>query len=426
MKSESPYWFVRHSKSIIFLILTLAFVGGYLAFTIPVAVFPSTNFPRVIIGVDNGVMPIDQMMVTITRPLEEAVNSVQGLETVQSITSRGSAEIDLYFNWNVDMFETLQRVNSAVATVQSSLPPTVQIETHRLTFASFPIIGYSLTSDTTPQTDLWEMATYEIKPRLNRLDGVSTVLVQGGEEPEFQISPNPAKLLETHVTVTDILDAVRRTNLIDSPGLLERNHQLYLGLVSAQVHTPEEIANIVVKSTKDGVPVRIQEVATVSPSVKPVYTIVTADTKPAVLLSINRQPDSNTVEVAQEVHDEVAQIQKTLPHGVHLRPFYDQSTIVTQSIHSVRDAILIGLVLASIIMVLFLRDWGTSLVAGAGDSHHPARDLHRPQGARRKFQSDDPGRIGSGRGIGHRRRDRGGGKHRPASRRRRRPHGGHP
>ena len=115
MKSESPYWFVRHSKSIIFLILTLAFVGGYLAFTIPVAVFPSTNFPRVIIGVDNGVMPIDQMMVTITRPLEEAVNSVQGLQTVQSITSRGSAEIDLYFNWNVDMFETLQRVNSAVA-----------------------------------------------------------------------------------------------------------------------------------------------------------------------------------------------------------------------------------------------------------------------------------------------------------------------
>ena len=117
------------------------------------AVFPSTNFPRVIIGVDNGVMPIDQMMVTITRPLEEAVNSVQGLETVQSITSRGSAEIDLYFNWNVDMFETLQRVNSAVATVQGTLPPTVQIETHRLTFASFPIIGYSLTSDTTPQTD---------------------------------------------------------------------------------------------------------------------------------------------------------------------------------------------------------------------------------------------------------------------------------
>jgi len=342
----------------------MAFVGVYLAFTIPVAVFPSTNFPRVMIGVDNGVMPIDQMMVTITRPLEQAVNSVQGLQSVQSITSRGSAEIDLYFNWNVDMFQTLQQVNTAVAAVQGSLPSTVHIETHRLTFASFPIIGYSLTAGSTPQTDLWELATYEIQPRLNRLDGVSTVLVQGGEEPEFQISPNPAKLLETHITVTDIIDAVRRTNLIDSPGLLERNHQLFLGLVSAQVHTPEEIANIVVKSTKDGVPVRIQGVATVSPSVKPVYTIITADTKPAVLISVNRQPESNTVQVAQEVHDEIAQIQKALPRDVILRPYYDQSTIVTKSIKSVRDAILIGLVLASIIMVLFLRDWGTSLVAG--------------------------------------------------------------
>ena len=364
MKSESPYWFVRYSKSIIFLILTLALVGVYLAFSIPVAVFPSTDFPRVIIGVDNGVMPIDQMMVTITRPLEEAVNSVQGLQSVQSITSRGSAEIDLNFNWNVDMFQTLQRVNSALATVQGSLPSTVHIETNRLTFASFPIIGYSLTADSAKQPDLWEMATHDIKPRLNRLDGVSTVIVQGGEEPEFQISPDPAKLLESHVTVTDILDAVRRSNLIDSPGLLERNHQLFLGLVSAQVHTPAEIANIVVKSTKDGVPIRIQEVATVGSSVKPVYTIVTADTNPAVLLSINRQPESNTVEVAQEVRDEIAQIQKTLPRGVSLRPYYDQSTIVTQSIKSVRDAILIGLVLASIIMVLFLRDWGTSLVAG--------------------------------------------------------------
>jgi multidrug efflux pump subunit AcrB len=145
---------------------------------------------------------------------------------------------------------------------------------------------------------------------------------------------------------------------------MERNHQLYLGLVSSQVHTPEEISSIVLKTTKDGVPIRINEIGAVVPSVKPVHTIVTADTKPAVLLSINRQPDSNTVQVAQEVRDEIAEIQPTLPRGVHLRPFYDQSTIVTEAINSVRDAILIGLILSSIIMVLFLRDWGTSLVAG--------------------------------------------------------------
>src|SRR5271169_3739493 len=358
------HWIAQHSRPVIFLILTLGLLGAYLAFTIPVSVFPSTDFPRVLIGVDNGVMPIDQMTVTVTRPIEEAVNSVPGLLTVRSTTSRGSAEIDLFFRWDVDMFQTLQYVNAAISRVQPELPATAKIEAHRLTFAAFPIIGYSLTSDSVPQTKLWEMATYEMKPRLNRLEGVSTVIIQGGQEPEFQITPDPAKLLTASVTVSDILDAVRRTNLIDSPGLLERNHQLYLGLVNGQVHTPEEIANAVIKNTPAGIPVRIGDVASVAPSVKPVYTVVTANGKPAVLININRQPDGNTVQVAQEVHDEIDRLKKTLPPGVTIEPFYDQSIIVGDSIKSVRDAILLGLILASIILVVFLRDWGTSLVAG--------------------------------------------------------------
>ena len=361
---DSSYWYVRYSKSMIFLIVTLALVGVFFAFSIPVSVFPTTNFPRVMIGVDNGVMPIDQMMVTITRPIEEAVNSVPGLHEVRSITSRGSAEIDLFFNWNVDMFQTLQYVNAAVSRAQSSLPSTAAIQVHRLTFATFPIIGYSVTSDTVPQTNLWELATYELKPRLNRLDGVSTVLVQGGQEPEFHIVPDPAKLLQAGVTVTDILDAVRRTNLIDSPGLLAQNHQLYLGLVTAQVSDPDQIRNIVVKATTAGIPIRIGDIASVDRAVRPVYTVVTANGKPAVLLSINRQPESNTVAVAKEVHQEIEEIKKSLPPGISIQSFYDQSDIVTQSIGSVRDAILIGLILASIILVVFLRDWGTSIVAG--------------------------------------------------------------
>ena len=363
-QSEPSYWFARNSKSVIFLILTVAMLGAYLAFTVPVSVFPETNFPRILISVDNGVMPIDQMMVTVTRPIEETVNSVPGLLTVRSITSRGSAEVDLFFRWDVDMFQTLQYVNSALARVQPELPTTAKVEAHRMTFASFPIMGYSLTSQTVPLTKLWEMATYEMKPRLNRLDGVSTVVVQGGQEPEFHITPEPAKLLAAGVTVTDILDAVRRTNLIDSPGLLEQNHQLFLGLINAQVRTPEEIANTVIKTTPTGIPVRVGDVATVAPAVKPVYTIVTANGKAAVLLNINRQPDSNTVQVAQEVHAEVDRLRKSLPPGILLQPFYDQSIIVSDSIKSVRDAILLGLLLASIILVVFLRDWGTSVVAG--------------------------------------------------------------
>ncbi len=358
------YWFARNSQSILFLIAVAAMVGGYLAFTIPISVFPNTDFPRVVIAIDNGVMPIDQMMVTITRPVEQAVNSVQGLESVRSITSRGSAEVDLFFNWNVDMFQTLQRVNAALSRIETELPPGTKIDTHRLTFASFPILGYSLTADNVPQMQLWEMATYDIAPRLNRMNGVATVVVQGGQEPEFQITPDPAKLLEASVTVTDILNAVKATNLIDSPGLFERNHQLVLGLVSGQARTPEELAQVVVKNTPAGVPVRIGNVAAVQRSVKPVYTIVRADGKPAVLINISRQPNGNTVEVANEVRNEVSAIRKSLPPGIHLESFYDQSGIVRDSIGSVRDAILIGLVLSSLVIIVFLRDWGSSLVAG--------------------------------------------------------------
>ena len=360
----SRFWFTRFSSPIIFLILVLAAAGAYLAFNIPVAVFPNTDFPRVVIGVDNGVMPIDQMLVTITRPIEEAVNSVQGLKSVRSITSRGEAEVDLFFDWNVDMFQTLQLVDSELARVQSSLPPSAKIQSHRLTFATFPIIGYSLRSDTVPPAQLWELATYQIKPRLNRLDGVSTVVVQGGEHPEFHIVPDPAKLLAASVTVPDILEAVRRTNLIDSPGLLPQGHELYLALVNGQVRTPEQIGQIVIKSTPAGLPVRIADVASVQPGIEPLYTLVMANGKPAVLLNINRQPNANTIAVAEEAHAEVERIRAGLPPGIVIEPFYDQSIIVGQSIRSVRDAIFIGLILASVIMVLFLRDWGTSIVAG--------------------------------------------------------------
>lgn len=357
------HWTARHAKPLIFVILTLVGVGIYLAGSIPVSVFPSTDFPRIVIGVDNGVAPIDQMLVTVTRPIEEAVNSVQGVELVQSITSRGQVEVDLFFSWKVDMYRTLELVNAALARVQTTLPATAKVTANRLTFAVFPVMGYSLTSDTIPQTRLWEMATYEIKPRLNRLLGVSTVVIQGGQEPEFEVRPDPAKLLESAVSVPELLDSIGRSNLIDSPGLIENRHELVLSLVTGQVRTPAEISNIVVKTTPAGAPIHIGDLGMVLPSVKPVYTIVTANMKPAVLLNIYRQPDSNTVSVADEVRAELEKILRTMPRGVTLLPFYDQSEIVRDSIGSVRDAILIGLVLASLIVVLFLRDWGTSLVA---------------------------------------------------------------
>src|SRR5258707_7948182 len=192
-KPDAP-WFQRLSRPILFLIVSLMLVGAFLAFSIPVAVFPNTDFPRIVIGIDNGVMPIDQMLVVITRPVEEAVNSVPGLQKVTSITSRGSAEVDLYFDWKADMILALQRVDAVVARLQADLPTTAKVETHRLTFAVFPIIGYSLTSDTVPPNKLWEIATYDLKPRLNRLDGVATGIIQAGSVPEFQDTPHPPRV----------------------------------------------------------------------------------------------------------------------------------------------------------------------------------------------------------------------------------------
>jgi multidrug efflux pump subunit AcrB len=358
------HWTLAYRKPILFLIATLVAAGIYLAFAIPVSVFPNTDFPRIVIGADNGVFPIDQMLVTVTKPIEEAVNTVPGLDHLWSITSRGTAEIDLFFTWQVDMHRTLSLVNAALARVQPVLPTGAKLTANRLTFAAFPIMGYSLTSDTVSQSRLWELATYEIKPRLNRQAGISSVVVQGGQVPEFQVEPEPARLVKSGVTIPNILDAIGASNMIDSPGLIEMNHQLVLGLVSGQARTAAAIANIVVKPTLAGTPVHIGDVATVSPSVAPVFTVVRADRKPAVLVNMYRQPDGNTIAAANAVHAEIERMRKELPKDIHLRSFYDQSEIVQDSIRGVRNAILIGMVLASLIAGLFLWDWGASIVAG--------------------------------------------------------------
>ena len=361
---EESFWLSRFTRPIFFFAAVLTIAGVYAALQVPISVFPETNFPRVVIGIDNGVMPVEQMEVTITRPIEDAVNSVPGLVTVRSTTSRGSAEVSLFFDWNVDMYRELQLTDAALSKVGQTLPSTARITTNRLTFATFPILGYSLTSDTVPQTQLWELATYELKPPLNRVLGVSTVTVQGGQTPEFGVTPNLPLLAANGITVTDLVNAIQASNIIDSPGLYEANHQLILGLVGAQVHNAEELRQLVVKTTPAGAPVRVSDVATVGQSTLPVYTTVTANGKNAVLLNIARQPASNTVAVANAVDAEIAQLRQKLPHGVKLEPFYDQSQLVRDSISSVRDAIFIGLILACIILFLFLRDWTSSLIAG--------------------------------------------------------------
>ena len=364
--THSGFWLSHWVRTIFFAAAALTIVGIFAFFRTPIAVFPETDFPRVVIGVDNGVMPVEQMQVTITKPIEDAVNSVPGLTTVRSTTSRGSAEVSLFFDWSVDMFRTLELVNAALSRIEQSLPATARITTNRLTFATFPILGYSLTSPThtLSQSQLWELATYTLKPPLNRVDGVSTVTIQGGQVPEFHVIPNMARLQISGITVLDLANAIGAANTIDSPGLYQQNHQLVLALVGSQAHDLKSLRDLTIKTTAGGAPVRLSDLAEVRPAPQPVYTFVSANGQPAVLLNISRQPSSNTVAVADGVAATVAQLRSMLPQGVLLEPFYDQSQLVRESISSVRDAILIGLVLACVILFLFLRDWRSSLIAG--------------------------------------------------------------
>lgn len=363
---NESFWLPRWVRTIFFVALTLTAVGIFAFFRTPIAVFPETNFPRVVIGVDNGVMPVEQMQVTITKPIEDAVNSVPGLKTVRSTTSRGTADVSLFFDWSVDMFRTLELVSAAVSRVQQELPSTAKITINRLTFATFPILGYSLTTNSAAisQSDLWELATYTLKPPLNRVDGVATVTVQGGQVPEYHVIPNLARLQASGVTVLDLTNAIGAANTIDSPGLYPQNHQLVLALVGSQAHDLESLRQLSVKTTATGAPVRVSDLADVVQAPQPVYTFVSANGRPAVLINIARQPSSNTVAVADGVAAEVEQLRSRLPKGVVLQPFYDQSQLVRDSIASVRDAILIGLVLACVILFLFLRDWRSSAIAG--------------------------------------------------------------
>jgi multidrug efflux pump subunit AcrB len=353
----------NQSRAVVVFVALLCAAGIYAAFQLPIAIFPQTDFPRIVIVVDNGVVPAPQMLVSVTRPIEEAMNGIPGIQRIRSTTQRGAADINLFFDWNVDILQSLQLVQARLSQLTSTLPPTAAIRrVDRLTFAVFPVAGYSLTSDTRDPQSLRELASYTIRPRLARLPGIAQVAVAGGQTREYHIAVDPERLNARGVSLQQVVDAVRNANVIDSPGLLEENHQLELTLVSGQARKPEELSAIVI-ATVNNAPVTVGDVATVGEGIAPNYTIVTADGHPAVLLNVTRQPTANTVAVVDEVRTELASMRALLPKDVKVAPFYDQSLLVREAIKSVRDSILIGLLLSVAILYGFLRNWGTTLVA---------------------------------------------------------------
>jgi multidrug efflux pump subunit AcrB len=351
------------SRAVVVLVGLLCAAGLYAAFQLPVAIFPQTDFPRVVIIIDDGVVPAQQVLVSVTRPIEEAMNGLPGVNRIRSTTQRGGCDIGIFFDWKVDVKESLQMVQERLAQMVSSLPPTASIRRiERLTFAVFPVAGYSLISDERDPASLRDLATYTVRPRLTRLPGVAAVNIAGGEKREYHITVNPARLVAHSVSLEQVVDAVNKANIIASPGLIDENHQLELALVSGQAKQPEELNSIVV-AVVNNAPVTLSDIATIGEGVAPNYTIVTADGHPAVLLNITRQPDANTVDVVDAVKAELAAMRSQLPKDVKTAPFYDQSLLVRASINSVRDSILIGLLLSVAILYGFLRNAGTTFVA---------------------------------------------------------------
>jgi CzcA family heavy metal efflux pump len=351
-----------HGRALILVILSVALAGAILSFQIPISIFPQTDFPRIVILADNGIAPVNVQMLTVTRPIEEAVRLVPGITTVRSVTGRGSTEISVFFRWDVDILNALHLVQGRIAQITPGLPPDTRFYINRLTFSVFPMIGFSVTSASRPLTELWELAYYNLAPRLYRLPGVAETRIVGGRPPEYHVLVEPKKLNGYNLPLTKVVDAIRNNNTIASAGMLQENYHLYLTTVTGLMERKEQIEDTVVDVIK-GTPVLVKDLASVERGERPVYNIVTANGRPAVLVNVLQQPDGNAVEIADAVNRELAAIRKTLPADVQLSTYYDQSILVRDSISGVVESVAIGLGLSVLVLMGFLKNWRSTLVA---------------------------------------------------------------
>jgi len=351
-----------HGRALILVVVSFALAGLIFTFRIPVSIFPQTDFPRIIILVDNGIAPVDVQMLTVTRPIEQAVRLVPGITDVRSVTARGSSEISVFFRWDVDIHDALHQLQGRISQILPTLPEDTRFYINRLTFSVFPMIGFSLTSPIKSTAELWDLAYYDIAPRLYRLPGVAETRIVGGRPTEYHVLVDPNKLNGYGLPVTKVVEAIRNTNLIASSGMIQENYHLYLTTVTGLMRDRKQIENTVV-DVIEGTPVLIKDLARVVPGEQPVYNIVTANGRSAVLVNVLQQPDGNAVAIADAVNKELTDISKSLAGDIDMSVFYDQSVLVRDSIGSVRDSILIGLLLSMAVLAGFLKSWRTTIIA---------------------------------------------------------------
>jgi CzcA family heavy metal efflux pump len=355
-------WAYQHRRSLLFALSLFALAGLYVINQLPVSLFPQVIFPRVVINMDAGDRPAERMVIEATLPVEEAVRSVPGVLNVRSTTTRGGADVSINFVWGIDMVAAMLQVESAVNQVRAHLPPTLAFTVRRMEPTVFPVLGYSLTSAKQSQVELHDMAQYQIKPLLTAIAGVATVEVLGGAVAEYQVIVDSVRLNAFGLSLDDLAKTLAASNVLHAVGRLEQNYKLYLTLTDTQLQTPAQISRTVLRSGKNGL-VLLEDVAQVLKATAPKWQRVTADGKDAVLFQIIQQPDGSTVEIARAVKEKLQQFKQHAPADVRIAQWYDQSDLIVASALSVREALLIGLVLAIVTLLLFLRNIKVTLIA---------------------------------------------------------------
>jgi len=355
-------WFQAHRRSLLFLVLVLALGGLASVFNLPVALFPDVSFPRVRVDIDAGDRPATQMVVAVTTPVEEAIRRVRGVRDVRSTTSRGSAEINVTFDWGADMGRAFLDVNAAMSQVLPDLPADTRISARRMDPTTFPVLAYSLRSKTLTPTQLYDLAQYQLRPLLNGVQGVAQVGVQGGAIGELHVDIDLRKLRAQNLTVADVVRAVSSAADISALGRLADHYKLFLLLANNQPGSAQALRDVVVRAEPGGV-VRVGDVATVGRGTRPQWIRVMADGKPAVLMQVFQQPAANSIQMVAAVKARLAAYASQMPKGVKLAIWYDQTQLVKGAAGSVRDAILVGIVLAGVVLFVFLRNTRVILIA---------------------------------------------------------------
>ena len=359
---DITHWAAAHRRSILTLFLFLAIAGVLTAFNLPVSLFPRVNFPRIAINVDTGDRPADQMVIAVTRIIEQAVRPIPGVSSIRSTSSRGSAEVSVNFVWGSDMGAALLQVQAAITQILPSLPAGTMFTVRRMDPTVFPMAAYSLTSSTLTQVELRDVGVQQIIPLLSAINGVARVEIMGGQTMEYRVEVDPAKLDAYGLSLMDISTALSATNVLQAVGRIEDHYKLYLTMSDTRIHSLDDIRNTVLRSGDNGF-VRLEDIARVYTSEQPEWLKVTADGKRAVLAMVYQQPNANTPQIVKDVQARLNGYRDKLPKGLSITNWYDQSTLVTDSAASVRDAILIGVLLAALILFVFLRSLKITLVA---------------------------------------------------------------